>query len=248
VDKREPIFNVPAAIVVVLIILISIHYGLDLLDETDRNWWVVALALIPARYTSSTPFAGDPVAEVTSLVTHMLLHIDTTHLLVNGLSLLAFGGAVAQRIGNWRFIVLLLVTGIAGALTYIGFNWGRTTIVIGASGAVSGMMAGSFRFFFSALGTVGLQGFRDNPRAVPLLSIADTFRNRQCLIAMVAWGLINFLMGLGGSLITGGAGIAWEAHLGGFLAGLLLFGFFDPPYDPAEDIGAPVEAQQDDHA
>jgi membrane associated rhomboid family serine protease len=177
----------------------------------------------------------------------MLVHVDTTHLLVNGLSLLAFGGAVAQRIGNGRFLAFLVMTGVAGALAYIGLNWGRMAIVVGASGAVSGMMAASFRFFFAALGTVGLQGFRDNPRAVPLLSVAETFRNRQCLIAMVVWALINFAMGLGGSFITGGAGIAWEAHLGGFLAGLLLFGYFDPPYEPpADDFADTAEAAEGD--
>lgn len=232
--KREPIFNVPAAVIAVIALLVAVHYGFDLLDEATRDWWTVALALIPSRYTSPMAFAGGSVAEATSLVTHMFLHVDTAHLLINSLSLLAFGGAVAQRIGNGRFLVFFLLTGICGALGYLALNWGQAAVVVGASGAVSGLMAASFRFFFAALETVGLQGFRSNPRSIPLLSIAGAFRNRACLVAMVIWTLLNFMLGLGGSIITGGSGIAWEAHLGGFIGGLLLFGLFDPPLEPID--------------
>lgn len=234
--KAEPIFNVPAAVIAVMALLVAVHYGFDLLDETSREWWTVALALIPARYTSQIPIAGGSVADVTSLITHMFLHVDTAHLLINSLSLLAFGGAVAQRIGNLRFLAFFIVTGIAGALGYVALNWGQAAVVVGASGAVSGLMAASFRFLFAALETVGLQGFRDNPRSIPLLTIAGTFRNRQCLIAMTFWVVLNFILGLGGSIVTGGSGIAWEAHLGGFVAGLLLFGLFDPPLEPTDPV------------
>lgn len=227
--KREPIFNVPAAVMAVIALLVALHYGFEFLDEPSRDWWTVAMALIPARYTSQIPLAGGSVADVTSLVTHMFLHVDTAHLLINSLSLLAFGGAVAQRIGNVRFVAFFLMTGVAGAVGYLALNWGQAAVVVGASGAVSGLMAASFRFFFPAIETVGLQGFRDNPRSIPLLTIVGAFQNRQCLIAITFWVLLNFVLGLGGSIVTGGSGIAWEAHLGGFIAGLLLFGLFDTP-------------------
>lgn len=230
VSEREPIFNVPASVIGVLLILVGMHYGLNFVSEETKDWLTAVLAFIPARYGHNLLLPNIPggwIASVTSFVTHMLLHVDTPHLLINGFSLLAFGGAVAKRIGHVRFLLFLGVTGIAGALAYLALNWGKAAIVVGASGAVSGLMAGAFRFFFAALETVGLQGLRDNPSAVPLMSIAGMFRNRPSLIAIVVWMVANFLMGLGGSIITDGGGIAWEAHLGGFGAGLLLFGWFD---------------------
>jgi membrane associated rhomboid family serine protease len=78
----------------------------------------------------------------------------------------------------------------------------------------------------------------------PLMSLAETLQDRRILLVIVGWTVLNVLLAQGAAgLIEGGgvSGIAWEAHLGGFYAGLLLYGFFDRPPAPLADNAAPAE-------
>ncbi|HRD78126.1 MAG TPA: rhomboid family intramembrane serine protease [Hyphomicrobiaceae bacterium] len=232
-DERQPALNVPWVIVALIGLLIAVHVWLWNLEAPATRWWLVALALIPIRFDGlAALLPGGTMASWTSLVTHMGVHADITHLVMNTTALLAFGGAVAKRVGTMRFIAFTLVCGLAGAGLFLVLNLGGKTPMIGASGAVSGLVAGAFRFFLPHLETGGIESFQRDPRATKLLSLAETLRNRRCQLAIGIWLIINFLMGLGGSVITGGAGIAWEAHLGGFLAGLALMAPFDRPQVP----------------
>jgi membrane associated rhomboid family serine protease len=114
--------------------------------------------------------------------------------------------------------------------------------MIGASAAISGTMAAAMRFAFQRGGPLGL--LRDNDEqayrvlAIPLVGVLSDAR---VLIFLGAWFAINILFGLGSLPITGGdQTIAWQAHIGGFLAGLLLFSWFDsaPDQPQNDDIGA----------
>ena len=78
-------------------------------------------------------------------VSYMGLHNDLTHLAINSLWLLAFGPIVARRFGGFLFLLFFLVCGVAGAATHLAFNWGSLVPVIGASGAISGLMAAGLR-------------------------------------------------------------------------------------------------------
>ena len=66
------------------------------------------------------------------------------------------------------------------------------------------------------------------------MPLAETLRDRRILMAVAGWTLLNVLLAWGAAGLTEAAGIAWEAHLGGFYAGLLLYGFFDRPPPPVE--------------
>ena len=79
------------------------------------------------------------------LVSHMFLHGGFLHLTVNCLWFLAFGPIVARRYGTAMFLLFFFVCGVAGALTYLAFNWGSPEPVIGASGGISGLMAAGIR-------------------------------------------------------------------------------------------------------
>ncbi len=205
--------------------------------EADATF-TLTLAFIPARYQSPAPdLPGGSIAALTSFITHMLVHGDWMHLLVNSAWLLAFGGAVAKRLGNGRFIAFSALAGVIGALAYLPAHWGSLAPVVGASGAVSGQMAGALRFFFAAMRRGGAHGLSQHARSVPLTPITAMFRDPQILAVLALWFAFNLWFGLGGDSITGGGGIAWEAHVGGFLAGLFTFGLFDrpPPPSPLED-------------
>lgn len=227
-SEREPIFNVPSPVVAVLAVLVGVHLArLALSPETDA-WTVLALAFIPGRYAGYGPeLPGGEAAMATSLITHMLVHGDATHLLFNAAWLLAFGGVVAERVGGLRFLALAAFSGLAGALTFALAHRGALLPMIGASGAVSGLMGGTMRFLFSALDRGGLWRLRLTPHEVPLMPLGVALADQRILSTTLIWLAINLLAIIGFAGVAVEAGIAWEAHVGGYLAGLLTYGWFD---------------------
>jgi membrane associated rhomboid family serine protease len=227
----QPMFNAPTCVVAVLGCLIAVHLLRQLLTDVQQEWWVLALAFIPARFSElGSALPGGKIASITSFITHQFVHADVTHLVINGAWLLAIGSIVARRVGSLRFAALFLVSGIAGAAAFWAANPGLAQPVIGASGAVSGLMGAVVRFMFSAINQRRGPELRENPAAIPRASLGEVFRDRRALIMIGSMVGMNLLLGLGlGKLLTDGGGIAWEAHLGGFAAGLLLFAWFDHP-------------------
>jgi len=233
VNRSEPIFNVPTTVVILIGIFVAVHAVRLLLPAAEDDWLVVALAFVPARYIGQAALLpGGDVASITSFITHMLVHGDLMHLLFNTAWFLAFGGAVALRVGGTRFMLFVVVTGVAGALAFLAFNFGELIPMVGASGAVSGLMGGVLRFMFSAIDRGNLAALRDAPRGVALMPLSVALRDRRVLAIIAVLVLINLLSVAGLFGPSGGGGIAWEAHLGGFAAGFLLFGFFDIPERP----------------
>lgn len=229
VKAREPIFNVPGSVLAVLGMFAAVHLGRLLLAPEDDAWLVYALAFIPARYQGLAPeLPGGDTAAVTSFVTYMLVHANLVHLTFNSAWFLAFGGAIAQRVGALHFLAFAIVTGIAGALTFLVAHPALDVPVVGASGAVAGLMGGTMRFLFSAVDDGGFRRLRAAPQAVPLMSLAETLRDPRIQLVSAILVVLNVLaiFGFGGAYAPGG--IAWEAHLGGYFAGLFTFGLFDP--------------------
>ncbi|MEO8651491.1 MAG: rhomboid family intramembrane serine protease [Hyphomicrobiaceae bacterium] len=225
---REPILNVPAAVVAVLALLAVVHGGLSLVPDDSDEIVIWTLAFVPARYVhTAIEIPGGPLAAWTSFVTHQFVHGDITHLLINSAWLLVFGSAVARRIGAVRFLVFGLVCGIAGALTFMAVRWGEAVPMVGASGAISGLMAAGFRLLLPAIDSGDIHEMRVSPRTVPLATLAECLRSRRVVLASAAFVMVNFVIAVAAPLLTDAAGIAWEAHIGGFAAGFLLLGAFD---------------------
>jgi membrane associated rhomboid family serine protease len=178
---------------------------------------------------------GGEVTAVTQFVTHLFVHGDFTHLAINSAWLLAFGSSVARRTGAVRFLLFFLLCGIAGALAYMAFMSSSLSMMVGASGAISGLMGAAFRFLFQALSDGDIDGLAGRKRQPPLLTLGATLRDRRIVLAVAGWTLLNILMAWGASGLLNGASIAWEAHLGGFFMGLLTFGFFDRPAPVHDD-------------
>ena len=104
--------------------------------------------------------------------------------------------------------------------------------MIGASAAISGTMAAAMRFAFQRGGPLNFRrSGDDSDYRVPAIPLSGVLRDGRVLVFLLVWFGINILFGLG-SLPMSGMGanqtIAWQAHIGGFLAGLLLFSWFDP--------------------
>ena len=237
-SQREPIFNVPGVVLGLLALFFAVHLARWALPDAENAWLTAVLAFIPARLTSlAADLPGGRIAVATSFVTHQFVHGDTGHLLINSAWLLAFGTPVARRTDPLRFLAFFLMAGAAGALLYVVVNGPVPVLVVGASGAISGLMGAAFRFLFRSFG----HGGRFHAGA-PLMPLAETLRDRRILMAVAAWTALNVLLAMwAGPMFTEAGGIAWEAHLGGFYAGLLLYGFFDrPPRPPDEDDDAAV--------
>ena len=147
--------------------------------------------------------------------------------------MLAFGTPVARRTGALRFLVLFFLCGAAGAAFYVAVNGFVPTLLIGASGAISGLMGAAFRFLFSSL-EAGPAAFADATRYLPLASLGETLRDRRIVGSIAVWAVFNVLLAFGAAGLTDAGGIAWEAHLGGFALGFLVYGFFDRPPPPPQ--------------
>jgi membrane associated rhomboid family serine protease len=246
VQSTEPAFNVPASIVWLLFLLAAVHAVRGLLTDEQDLWLILSAGFIPARYSEfADRLPGGEVALVTSFVTHMLLHGDLTHLVINSAWLLAVGSVIARRLGPARLVGLTMVCGIAGALAFLAVNPHLGAPVVGASGAISGLMAAVFRLVFAADRPTDLVKLRERPWEAPRLSLWATFTDRRSLTVIAVWVLINLLLAFGIGGLAAPGGIAWEAHIGGFFAGLFLFDWFDTgPLKtntaPPGDEGAPV--------
>lgn len=229
----EPIFNVPPIVIATAAALIVVHVArLFLSDEQDLRF-LLTFAFIPARYGSQPVAAALPGgfgADLWTFFSYAFIHADLLHLGINLAWLLPFGTALARRFGAWRYSAFMLVMSAAGALAHLAGHFGEVVPMIGASAAISGAMAAAMRFVFQHGGPLGV--FRvgaDKAYRVPAASLTATLRDPKFLLFLAAWLGLNALFGLGTvSFGEDGQQIAWQAHVGGFFAGLFLFNAFDP--------------------
>lgn len=223
VRVREPAFNLPAGLVGVLVVLVAIHaVRTYLLPRSIDEELIFNFAFLPARYDH--PLAEQSLAWLWSPITYSLLHGSWDHLIFNGFWMVAFGAPVIRRIGIARLAVFWCLSAVAAVALHIAFHWGDMAVVVGASGVVAGLMGAAARFVFSPSGRISRQFAHLNRR----LTVGEALSNRSVVFFAGIWFLTNLLIGLGVFAFGGAASIAWEAHIGGFLFGFLLFGFFDP--------------------
>jgi membrane associated rhomboid family serine protease len=219
---RQPIFRVPGVVMGLILLLVAAHVARVMVPNTLSERLITRFAFIPARYSHAFLAAhnvdpGSILDRAVPFVSYMALHNDFTHLAVNSLWLLAFGPIVARRFGGPLFLLFFLTCGISAAVTHLIFNWGSLLPVIGASGAISGLMGAGLRL-------LPIQA----PWAHPMEERLAPIFSRQIVIFTVIWLVINVAAGLTGFGLAGEKGIiAWQAHMGGYLVGLFLTGPFD---------------------
>lgn len=227
-------FNLPPVVAAIGATLVFVHLVRGIVDADSDLQILMWLAFVPARYDPSLPMRlplpGGEAADVWTFVTYAFLHGDFVHLLVNLVWFMAFGSAVAWRFGSIRFALFFAATAAAGAAAHLLTHFGEFAPLVGASAAISGAMAAAVRFAFEAGGPLSF--FRDGGARsfrVPAAPLGRALQNPQVLVFLGVWFLINLGFGISSVPELFGEGvIAWEAHIGGFLAGLLLFPWFDP--------------------
>ena len=193
----EPMVNAPWPVVVLSLGILAL-YAL----QARMPFLVDAFAFSPAQL-----LRGD----YTALISSQFLHGGWPHALMNAAFILAFGAPVSRFfgpriVGAIGFFLFFLTCGVVAALGFAALHWGQEAAMVGASGAASGLMGAAARL-------IGGRG-----RVGPLFSQPVTGMG-------IAWLIVNAIMAVTGGLLVPGAGeagIAWEAHLAGFAAGVLL--------------------------
>jgi membrane associated rhomboid family serine protease len=232
VTRHEPILTLPGALTAYILLIAIIHLRVLLPPEME-NWTIDVFGFIPKRYDSTRLailFPGGNGAKVWTFVTYSLLHANLSHIGFNVLWLLPFGSALARRFGALRFFAFMAVTAAAGALAHLLTHEHGVAPMVGASASVSGTMAAAIRFAFVQGSFLSFnRGDADAAAKVPALSLSRALRNRRVLGFLGVWFAVNVIFGVGSIAIgADGASVAWQAHIGGFLAGLVLFSLFDP--------------------
>jgi membrane associated rhomboid family serine protease len=244
--RRERMLNVPAAIVVLLAVLGLVQLLLMfVLTAEQTTEFLLLFAFIPARYDfsvlSDVAWPGGWAADIWTFVTYALIHANLTHLIFNAVWLLAFGSPVARRFGPLRFTAFMAMTAAAGAAAHLATHFGELLPMVGASAAISGAMAAAARFAFQRGGPLEMWRDRAEASRVPAAPLSVSLRDARVIAFLLVWFGVNILFGVFSMGMPGvEQAIAWQAHIGGFLAGLLAFAAFDPvpaAVDPGKGPG-----------
>lgn len=219
--RAEPIFDLPPIITALVAVMGLLTLARGLISPDADLRLMATFAFIPDRFVledGAPAYPGGWGAMVWTFLSHAFLHDGWIHFGMNAAMMAAIGRVVAIRIGTMRFVLFFVASAAAGALVHLAIDWGSGIPVIGASGAVMGLLGGLLRFVFA------------RPWGPPLTVVAALRHPRvQSMIgALVVLNVILVLLGtkpFGGS----GGGIAWTVHVGGFLAGFFGFSLFDRP-------------------
>jgi hypothetical protein len=189
-------------------------YFIQLLQSAEIGKFIYIYGLVPARY--SVPQIAQYFTtgqQVFSLVSFMFLHGGFWHILGNMWSLYIFGDNVEDRLGPIRYALFYLLCGIASGLSHMMLNLHSNLPTIGASGAIAGVMGAYFLL---------------HPRSkiltlIPIFFI-PYFINIPAFVFLGLWFLLQFINAAGSQGL--GGGIAWWAHIGGFIFGMLFLKLF----------------------
>lgn len=223
--RGEPIFNMPGVVLALVGIMVAVQAADSvILDSQGQLQLALWFGYIPARWTAWQVIPGGMLPLVWTPLTYAFLHAGWEHVLLNSAWLVIFGVPVARRYGTAKFLFTFAVTSIVAAFAFSLLDTGASQVLVGASGGVSGLTGVALRFVFQPV------VFVKNPEtgeALPLgrklASWGDMMRDVRARTLLIFWvGLNVFVPLLPLFAGTTGLQIAWQAHLGGFFAGLLL--------------------------
>jgi membrane associated rhomboid family serine protease len=202
--RTYPVVNTLLILTNVIVFL----YQLTLTPH-QSDAFVLANATIPNHIRVALSGHGNLEAAFVPIFTSMFLHSGFMHIAGNMLFLWIFGDNVEDYFGHFPYLLFYLVCGIGSGLTHIIFNFHSSLPALGASGAISGVM-GAYIILY--------------PRARVLTLVFVFFIPIPAFIILGYWFFLQFLAGVSsvGAAATGG--VAWWAHVGGFLIGMLITG------------------------
>lgn len=197
----QPSYSTPVVTAGLIVANVLVFLHQVSLDDFSLNHFIRTYAIVPARFEFST------------LLTSMFLHGGWLHLIGNMWFLWIYGDNVEDILGGLRYLVFYLLCGVAAGLTHVLTNAGSPVPTIGASGAVAGVM-GAYLVKFPHSRIVTL---------IPIFFLLTTVEIPAVLI-LIYWFLIQIFSGMAaaGQMASAQGGVAWFAHVGGFVAGMVL--------------------------
>ncbi len=223
--RHSPVVNNSLIGINIVVFLVQLAQG----PEMDR--FVFLYGLVPARYTVSEVAAYFSAGQqIFSLLSFMFLHGGFWHILGNMWSLYIFGDNVEDRLGHLRYLIFYLLCGLVSGISHLVVNWHSTIPTIGASGAIAGVMGAYFILFPSAKILT----------LIPII-IIPWIVEIPAFFFLGFWFLLQFINAAGTHGVM--SGIAWWAHIGGFVFGILFLKIFQrlPHSGFAEKIGPATE-------
>ena len=202
-----------------IIILNSIVFFIEIsLPEKSLTAIFYHFGVVPARYSDPLWAVSHGLTQGNYLpfLTNMFLHGGWMHFISNMWTLYLFGDNVEDRMGHVRFFVFYILSGLAASLTHYFFNMDSTVPAIGASGAIAGVMGAYFILF-------------PHSRVITLIPILflPYFIEIPAFVYLWVWFISQLFSGTFSILAPeAGGGIAWWAHIGGFVAGILMLPLF----------------------
>lgn len=209
----------PFITVLLIIVNFVVFFHQIALSPAAGDAFVRVYGLVPRRVELALAGRHYSLAQAfIPFFTCMFLHGGWLHIIGNMWFLWIFGGNVEDRIGSASYLFFYLLCGLGSGISQVAFSWGSAIPSIGASGAISGVL-GAYIVFFPGSRILSL---------VPLLVIWFFWRV-PAWIFIGLWFLVQFLSGLGSLATVSSGGVAWWAHVGGFILGALLAKPFAPP-------------------
>ena len=182
--------------------LIALNVLLFLVELISGGVFIETWAFVPAR------FMADPGGDFLTLFTSMFMHAGWVHIGGNMLYLWIFGDNVEDRFGHLRYLVFYLICGIAATFAQLAFSLGSGVPNLGASGAIAGVL-GAYLVLF--------------PKRQVTVLLGYYVTRMPALIVIGFWIVLQFFNGIGSIVVsTDTGGVAYMAHIGGFIAGLVL--------------------------
>jgi membrane associated rhomboid family serine protease len=225
VPERQPIFNLPPAVAAIAGLFVAIQAADSLvLNESIRNELLVWFAFIPYRLLDIAAAPGGIWPVIWTPITHAFLHAGWEHALLNTVWFVIFATPLTRRYGTVKMSLLFVAGAAVGAAAFAATTLPQFSILIGASGGVAGLTGAAIRFMFQPV-QVAIHP-ETGERIVlgrRLASIAEVFRHPTARIFTIVWIVLNGVVPLLPMFMPDmRVEIAWQAHLGGFLAGFLL--------------------------
>ncbi len=216
--RRLPVF--PAAVYAIVAINVAVFVEeVAIPTSAARNAFINAYALIPFDITQGVQLGAGAPPTAATLVTSQFLHGSVLHVLFNMLFLVVFGPDVEHLTGHVRFVAFYLACGMLGGLAQTSALPGSHVPSIGASGAIAGVLGAYIvRFPTSEI------------RSLVPLGCFPLFLRLPAVLVIGAWALVQFVHGFSTVssrvLSEQGGGVAYFAHIGGFLSGIFLIALF----------------------
>lgn len=208
-SRRFPVMNAVLIGINVIMFLYEVSLAVP-----EREAFLRVYGMIPRQVTGIFATEAVSLGDFGSVFTAMFLHGSWMHIIGNMLFLWVFGDNVEDIVGSWRYLLLYLLAGAVGNFAHVITNPASALPTIGASGAVAGIL-GAYLVNFAHARVVTL---------IPL-GIFLTTVELPALFFLLFWFVIQLISGFASLGVESVGGVAWWAHIGGFLAGVLLVRF-----------------------